>query len=255
MITISPMIPTSRAGLLALVLPLLPGGDDEFALGVRAYREGRPQDAARYLRLAAQAAGDAASPELLFDLALASLASGELRQAEIAAEKAAVRGGGTFVPLRDFVLGSAAFARCARAEAQASGPEAEPFAFDIAIGYAIAAQSAWQRAAASRDDWPEARRNVERAQAKLAELRDKKREAQKRKEQAKREQKPKRSEQKPEGDGKGKEEEVQARPQPPDAGDPQLQALLDLLAAKEKEKRELRRMQQVLQAKPARKGW
>src|SRR5688500_6348050 len=85
------------------------------------------------------------------------LAGGGRRRAEVGAEKAAGHGPREFTALRDFVLGNAAFARCDRAERQASGPDGRPAAFDAAIAHAVAAQSAWQRAAASRDDWPQAR--------------------------------------------------------------------------------------------------
>src|SRR5262245_18625738 len=179
-------VPASRCslGLLGLLLPGCADGGADFTAGVRTWRAGQTKEAVVALAAAERAYGAAAPPELLHDLALARLATGDLRGAEIAAEKASATGPAGFAALRDFVLGSAAFVRCARAEAQASGPEAEPFAFEVAIGYAMAAQSAWQRAAASRDDWPEARRNVERAQQKIAELRDKKTQAQKRKDRA-----------------------------------------------------------------------
>jgi hypothetical protein len=240
------------ACLLALALPFL-AGNDQFAAGVRAYRAGRTREALAAFVAAERAAGDPAPPELLFDLALAALASGDLRRAEIAAEKAAAFGPAPFTALRDFVLGNAAFARCGRAELQASAPDARPAAFDRAIAHAVAAQAAWQRAAASRDDWPQARRNVERAQQKLADLREKKREAQQRKRTQ--EAKPDKTDPEQPDGGEGKQDEIAARPQPADAGNPQIQALLDLLLAKEKEKRDLRRARQRIRGKAGEKAW
>ena len=245
------------APLLALSLPLLVAGGDEFTQGVNAYRAGKPKEALQAFLAAERSAGEAAAPELFFDQAMAALAAGDLRRAEIAAEKAAVHGKGDFFALRDFVLGSAAFARCTRAELQASGPEAEPFAFEIAITHAKNAEAFWRLAAASRADWPQARGNVERAQDKIAELRDKKTEAQKKKDQAKKDRnKPKDPE--PEQNqpaGKGKEEEASLKPQPIDAGSQELRGMLDLLVKKEKEKRDLRRSQQQLRTKPGEKDW
>jgi hypothetical protein len=155
------------------ILFLLGAGDD-FAAAVRAYRDGRFRDALHAFVEAERSAGPDAPPELLYDQALAALRAGELGLAESAAERAAARGGAEFLALRDFVLGSAAFARAEKAELEASRPEAEPFAFNPAITQAEAARIAWQRAAMSKPDWPEARRNVERALLKVEELKRKK---------------------------------------------------------------------------------
>ncbi len=157
------------AALPLLVLALVAAGAAAVD-GERAFREGRFAEAHDAFAAAVAAAGDEAAAELLWNEALAALAAGRPREAEIAAEVAAVRGGASFGPRRDFVLGSAAWARAARAESQASGPEAEPFAFDLAIAQVDAARDAWARAAASRADWPAARRNVERALLKRDEL-------------------------------------------------------------------------------------
>ena len=102
----------------------------------------------------------------LHNRAVAALRAGDLVAAEIAAEKAAAKGGPEFEARRDFVLGNAAFARCEKDEFAAMGPRGAS-AIDAAIGHAERARDFWRRAAAGRSDWPEARSNVERARIKL----------------------------------------------------------------------------------------
>jgi hypothetical protein len=158
-------------GLLLLL------GGDPFDAGVRAYRDGRFADAVVAFQAAEAAAGDAAPPELQFDLALAALRAGNLGLAEAAAERAAARGGARFAARREFLLGNVAFARCELAAAQAGGPEAEPFAFDAAIAFAERALRCWATAAADAAGWPAAERNAERALRRIASLHDRKRAA------------------------------------------------------------------------------
>lgn len=217
---------SGRSQALTLLALLAFGCGDP---GLQAYREGRFRDAQEAFR----ADGDDASAARLFNRALAALRAGDLTDAEGAAETAAERGTPEIAALCDFVRGNAAFERCLMAERQASTAAAEPFAFDVAITYAKKARGLWQLAAMSRSDWPEARRNVERALLKEDELRRKKAD---REEQQRRKAKPR------------------PRPRPPDAEPdpavaPQLKELdpdevlrlLDKLAQKEREKRALRR--------------
>jgi hypothetical protein len=103
--------------------------------------------------------GDAA-----FDRAVAALQEGELRQAEAAAQQLAE-------PHGLFLRGNVAFADCLVAEKQAATAAAEPFAFDVAIALAEKAARLWADATMIREDWPEARRNVERALLTAADLR------------------------------------------------------------------------------------
>ena len=138
-----------------------------------AFAYGRFGEALAGFRQLERDLGDEAPAAVFHGQALSALRTGALVEAELAVEKLVARGGLDFAPERDFVLGVTAFVRCERAEAQASGPEAEPFAFDVAIAHAEAAQAAWQRAAIARGDWPEARRNLVRAMNKLDELRKK----------------------------------------------------------------------------------
>ncbi len=170
--------PTHVLSALAFVLLAANGGDGADAAR-RAYADGRFADAAKAFAAAESAAGDGASPELLFNHALAALRAEHLTEAEAAAEKAAARGGPEFAGLSDFIAGSTAFARCLKAEYGADMPEAGPSEMDTAIAYADSARKSWERAATSRTDWPEARRNAERAQRKLELLRMKKSEADK----------------------------------------------------------------------------
>ena len=94
----------------------------------------------------------------------------ELRRAEEEANRVAD-------PHGLFLRGNVAFADCLVAEKQAATAAAEPFAFDVAIALADKAARLWADAAMSREDWPAARRNVERALLKAAELRRRKSQA------------------------------------------------------------------------------
>jgi len=159
-----------RAALL--LVALLAAACDRAAEGSRAYGEGRFKDAVAAYGTAVQAAGDHASAELLYDASLAALRTGDWSAADAAAERAARRDA-RFAALATFVRGYAAFGRAELAARQASGPEAEPFAIDVAIGYADAARKLWQTAAMDRDDWPAARRNAERALLLIEKLKSK----------------------------------------------------------------------------------
>lgn len=161
----------------AAALLLLLAAQDGAGDGRKAFREGRFEDAWRAFAASEAEAGDEASAELSYNLALAALAAGRMPEAEAAAERAAARGGPAFDARRAFIRGSAAFARCLKAEIALFAPAPPPAAFTAAIAQAEAARDAWQEAAAGRADWPEARRNVERARIKLAALRKMKEDA------------------------------------------------------------------------------
>ena len=243
--------------LLSSMLPLLflPGGD-LFSEGVRAYQKGRLQDAYEAFTEAERAAGNDASAELLYNRALAALGlpqarGGELRAAEVSAEKAAARGGPEFAGLRDFLLGSVEFLRCERAEAEASLQDADPTSLTQAILHAENAVGSWQMAASSRADWPEARRNVERALRKLEELKQRKAEAEAN-------QPPKRETPEPPPNEDPIEElEAESTPQeaPPELSPEQLARLLDKLAQVEAEKRTLREARQRIRSANVEKDW
>jgi len=160
---------TARTLLVALLLSVAVCAaatgctrDAEFDAGRVAYEARDYRRARDAFTLATERDGEAASSELLHWAALASLRAGDLDAAEELSSRA-VLAGAPFVAQRDFLRGNVAFARSEIAAEQARAVEAEPFAFDVAIGHAETARDAWAQAAAARDDWPEARRNAERA--------------------------------------------------------------------------------------------
>jgi hypothetical protein len=157
---------------LLLITALLVAADT-LADGVAAFRAGRFDAAQAAFAAAARAAGREQQGLLHCDEALAALHAGALDAAEAAARAASREGADKDDGLRgacDFVLGSVAFERARRAEADARAPGAPSYAFDRAIALCDAARQAWQHAAVTRADWPAARRNVERARVRLAEL-------------------------------------------------------------------------------------
>ncbi len=237
-----------RSALAGLLLPALlaAGAVDELSEGIRAFLEGRFRDALAAFERAEAAAGDDAPPEILLNRALAALRLGEIDMAEAAAARAAARGGADFAALEVFIRGSTDFVRCERAEAATDLPNAPLRAFDTAIAHAERARIRWQEAATARPDWPEARRNAERAILKIEELRE-------RRERSREARRPKESrpvprpvpetrESAPETDGPRVPEEA---PRPPAAArelsEAEVQALLRTLAEKEKERRKSRR--------------
>ncbi|MBD3163215.1 MAG: hypothetical protein GF328_14020 [Candidatus Latescibacteria bacterium] len=242
---------TAALTLLALAAVLAGCGDR--GEGARAYREGRFDDAHAAFVAASEAEGEPASPELLHDRALAALRAGELRDAESAAQRALELADPEIVPRIEFLLGNIAFARSLLAERQARAVEAEPFAIEVAIRRAKSARDRWRRAAMGRRDWPEARRNVERALRKIRELESLRKE--------------------PEGK---KERTLDPRPLPvPDPGpeerrtDPdaepeaqlneltpeQVATLFDRLSEKEREKLEVRRARRRARMAEVEKDW
>jgi hypothetical protein len=162
------------AALSALALVLLAAGCDRAATGVDLWRAGRFSDSLAAFRDEADRAGGGASPELLYDRALAAARAGEPDEAESAAGAAAARGGPEFAELRGFLRGNAAYSRAETFEFQADLPAAPPDCLDRAIGEAQAARDAWTRAASDRRGWPAAERNARRAAILLDHLKAKK---------------------------------------------------------------------------------
>lgn len=240
---------------LLLAFCLATNGDSEN--GARLFREGRFAEALAAFASAETAAGADATPVLLHNLALAALRAGDPARAEAAAERMAARGGPEFAPLRDFVRGNAAFLRAERAALVAREPEAEPFAFDAAIALAATARAAWQRAALSRGeaDWPEARRNAERALLAIAEFEKLKKEA---------EEKRRKKEKPPPPPPPEPEKPPEAEPAPEEAevapaltllSDAEVRRLLERLNAKEREKLALRRAERRARAGGTERDW
>jgi hypothetical protein len=238
----------------ALLIVVALAGCDASTDGARAYREGRFKDAAAAFAQATKDTGDGAPAELLYDDALAALRAGDFTHAESSADKAAARGGAEFAALCDFVRGNAAFARSALSEKQAEGVEAEPFAFDVAIAQATAARDAWIRAAVARDDWREARRNVERALIAIERLKAKKAAAERARKN------PNVAAPRPEPKTARPQDKKQDEKAPTELQQAELPAdevarLFDVLAAKEKEKADVRRATRESRSGDVEKDW
>ena len=219
--------------LVAVCLPMQ-GEQDPFANAVAHYRAERYEQALAAFRQLVVAAGDAASPELLGNLALAALRQRRPADAEAAAQRLLACAARADRALGEFLLGQAAFERAGLAELAARLPDAEPGIWQSAVEAAERAQVMWLQAARTRGSWPEAVRNAERAARKLAELRAARDAAE---QQSKTERAP---EPKPPPPDAGNQE------QPPELDVPPLSAaevarLRKRLQLKEREKRSLRR--------------
>jgi hypothetical protein len=228
-----------------LPLLLLPGGVDAFQRGTQAYQEGRFKEALQAFDKAERAAGNHASPALLFNKALAALHSGELLVAEYTAEKAAARGGLGYEALRDFLLGNIYFKRCEKVEKKA---------VDQALAHAEQASAFWQAAQMRRPDWPESRRNVERALLKIKELKTKKEMAQQPSKEKKKKIKVK-IDPMQEGDPNRRQPLSQVTPQQNELSLDRVKGLFDKLEEKKKEKLMLRRRQQRMLRSEGEKDW
>ena len=229
---------------LAFVASLFGGG---FATGVQAYAEKRYADALAAFTATADAAGDQATAELLYNKALAALAAGQLRIAESEAEKAAARGGSEFEGLRDFLHGNVEFARCTTAAAESALQEADPTVLSQAIGHAKRARAKWQLAAATRPDWPSARRNIERVTDEIANLERRKKEAEEKRRKSTKPPPDQPGEEDSEDEDEREEEAeraITAQKDPGQISNEALAALLAKLGMKEAEKRALRRAEQ-----------
>lgn len=194
----------------------------------------------------------------LFNQSTAALRAGDLVVAEIAAEKAAAHGGPLAWPRRDFIRGNAAFVRCDREELKAYGPAGGVRAIDAALRFAEQARDAWTKAAASRENWPEARRNVERAILKIQKLRAMKEEA----ESKPNEPPPKKPQPLPAAEsGEPQDPGTERRPAPRarattnELTPEQVAALMDRLAEKEREKVRVRRADQQARRAQVERDW
>ncbi|MHC4953546.1 MAG: hypothetical protein ACYTGZ_06620 [Planctomycetota bacterium] len=194
-----------------------------------------------------------------YNRAFAALHAGQVREAESALDAIPDDAGSEVVAHRDFLRGNVKFEQCLVAERQASTAEAEPFAFDIAITFARRSAEAWRAAAMSRADWPEARRNVERALLKRAELHRRKAQAeerQRRKNDPTPKPKPQPKKPPPEGPPEKKDEPApEKKPGEKELSPDQVRGLIETLAKKETEKVALRRSQQRKRAASVERDW
>lgn len=107
--------------------------------------------------------------------AVDALRRGDLREAQSLGRSLVATDDDHTLPHAHALLGFVALRRAEQAYAQASGPEAEPFAMDAAIDYGERARDEWVTAIARRaesgGDLPAVRRNVERLMRMLAQWR------------------------------------------------------------------------------------
>lgn len=207
--------------------------------------------------LAAAACGPERAPAAVaaYDRSLATLAAGDLRAAASAAEEAKAAGDPEVATLAAFLEGNVLYARAENAGRQADTPMAEPFAFDVAISLAKKARDRWAAAAMTREDWPAARRNVERALLLVAELEAKKAARQNRPPPVP---EPKISPKilpPPPGEGEKTEEEIAAEAAKTELSPEEVRLLYERLAAKEREKAEIRRQRQREKSADVERDW
>jgi len=221
-----------------------PPAAERFQAALAAAQQGRMVEAQAAFAALAEAAGPAASPELLQNLALTSLRLQRNRDAEAAAQ--------LLVGLEDraecaaghFLLGLSAFQRAERAAAAARLQDAEPMAWQSAQRSAEAALRAFllaeEQADGLRGEWPAARRNAERAHRLLVALRDEA--AQQAPPPPKQEPDAPEPTPEPEPDANPEEQLPEAQLQPLSAAE--TAQLLQRLQQREREKRLLRQAQQ-----------
>jgi hypothetical protein len=262
-----PHRPAKALTLLASIV--LVAGCDAAAPGVEHWRAGRfPEALAAFRDAETRAKGDA-SPEVLYDRALAATRAGSPAEVDAAADAAAARGGAEFAELRDFLRGNAAYSRAETSEFQADIPGSPPDSIDRAIVHAESARDAWTRAAAARSGWPAASRNARRAEILVEHLKKKKAAGPTGAKKA-----PNAKPRLVEGEKPPDDAEAPPMPEPPkpQAGPPQppveasappeaalsraeVLQLLDRLDAKEREKEGVRRARRAAQAADVERDW
>jgi len=260
---------SAAAMLLALTLVLAGCGRPADPDAVRA-DEG---PAAAATRLGARLAekGDAASPRLRVNHAWALLRTGADAEAEATLRALSRLPQGDLSDevraLAAFLRGNVAFTKAVAAGKDVSKPDADARARSIALRHGEDALAAWQVAAASRADWPEAQRNVERALRWVRALRER---------SARRRQQPRPNptQPNPEEQPEGAPQNDGAKPPPPTPRNPEdlanerptaatprtltpeeVLGLLDRLQALEKEKRGVRQTTRKTQSASVEKDW
>jgi hypothetical protein len=159
------------AGLLALLASACDGERAQHAELVAALERGAAREALdtaaprlEELRVRAADEEPLADDERRFvhDAALAALAAGDLSRVELLATWLALGADEEFVARGHVLLGAARHERARLAAEQALGPEVEPFAFDAALGQVRSARAAFVRALLVRPEWPALARDLER---------------------------------------------------------------------------------------------
>ncbi len=158
-----------------------------------------------------------------------------------------------------FLRGNIAFHHAVQAERQANTSAAEPFAFDVAIRYAESARDHWIDAAMTRDAWPAASRNIERALAMIADLERKKEEAvQKQRKESQPEPDPKQApapEAPPKKTPDKTQKEAPIKTTMTTLSVDDVQKLLQQISIKDREKREMRQREQKAAASSVERDW
>ncbi len=194
-------IPLVLSLFLLLAGPALRAGQDPVRQGLRLLREGKAAKAYPLLEegvAALRKEGKEPPPELLYDLGLAALRSGKEQEAKAAFLEALVGSGGKRPDLEAFSgwgLGAALWKAAGKAE------KAGPAGLDQALKLVEEARDAWIRALLRNPSLAPLRRNIERANRKIEELKKRK------KEQEKKNQKKKEEEKKQNQEKKNKEKE------------------------------------------------
>lgn len=158
-----------RVGIALLGTVAMALGQDPAA--VADYRAGRFDAAHAAFSAEVVARGSAAPAELRADTALAALRLRRAGEAELAAQPLLAHQDPLWRGRGEFLLALAAWQRAERAIAAAGLADAEPMAWDLAVHAAEQAFQHWCRAAVLLPLDLAARRNAERVQRRLAELR------------------------------------------------------------------------------------
>lgn len=220
-----------------------------FAAAVADYRAGRHERAfATFQALAAQA-GEAASPELRWNLALAALRVQRSADAEAAVAPWREAADATVRAEAAFVTALAACQRAERAALAAALPDAEPTAWTAAVAAMERAVAGFAQADAARGGWPEAQRNGARAAQRLTELRQQRDAAH----AQPRQQEPTPPPPTPQPTPQPDEQPVLLPEQPLSAAE--LAAVRARIAARERQKQALRRDQQARGGVVPERGW
>ncbi len=156
---------------VALVVGLPAQVPSAFAAAVADYRAERFEAAFAGFQAAAAAAGESASDELRWNLALAALRVQRSGDAEAAVLPWLRDASGSRAADGEFLVAMAQSQRAERSAAAAALPDAEPMAWAAAISQMERAAAGFERAASLRGQWPAATRNAERARAAVEELR------------------------------------------------------------------------------------